>query len=424
MARRPSILFVNQFYWPDVAATAQMLTDLTEHLAADGYDVHVLAGVGAYDETTAGGAGAEVRRGVTIHRIRTTRFGRGRHVGRVADYATFYLGALRHVLRRRYDLVVTLTTPPMLPVLGAAMRRLRGVPYGVWSMDLHPEAEIALGMLAPDSAAARALHAAGDRGYGRASFVVALGPHMARRITARGVAPERVREISVWGGRDEVQPIAPEDNPLRAELGLEGRFVVMYSGNAGLAHRFDEVEAAMEALRDDDRIAFVVAGGGPRRPELEAFAAERGLGNVRFLDYFPRARLAEALSLADVHLLTLRPDMAGIAVPSKLFGAMAAGRPTAVVAPAASEPAEIVSAHGAGFVIEPGEAGLADRLRALADDPGEAAKMGAAAREAFLQAYEREVCCRAWGDLLAEHVGRPARPAPAAPEPAGAPELT
>ena len=410
MPRRPSVLFVNQFYWPDVAATAQMLTDLAEFLAADGFDVHVLAGAGAYDDTSAGPARTEVRHGGTIHRVRTTRFGRGRHVGRIADYATFYAGALAHVVRRRYDVVVTLTTPPLLPVLGAMARRLRGVRYGVWSMDLHPDAEVALGMLAPESAAARALHALNDRGYGDADFVVALGPHMARRIVAKGVAPERVREISVWGGRDEVRPLAPEDNPLRRELGLEGRFVVMYSGNAGLAHRFDEVTEAMEALRDHDRITFVVAGGGPRRPALEAFAEARGLGNVRFLDYFPRERLAEALSLADVHLLTLRPDMAGIAVPSKLFGAMAAARPTAVVAPAASEPAEIVTAHGAGFVVEPGEAGLADRLRALADDPDEVARMGAAARQAFLDGYEREGRCQAWSDLLAEHVGPPARP--------------
>ena len=407
MAPRPSILFVNQHYWPDVAATGQQLTDLAEHLAADGLDVHVLAGAGGYGRGPRGDARAEVHHGVTVHRVRTTRFGRARHVGRIVDYASFYAGALAHVVRRRYDLVVYLTTPPLLPVLGAAVRRLRGSSYGVWSMDLHPDAEVALGMIEEGSPLARALHALNDWGYGRAEFVVALGPHMARRIAAKGVEPGRIREVSVWGGRDEVTPIAPEDNPLRAELGLEGKFVVMYSGNAGLAHRFQEVMGALVELRDHERIEFVFAGGGPRRAGLEAFAQTNGLTNVRFLDYFPRERLAEALSLADVHLLTLRTDMAGIAVPSKLFGAMAAARPTAVVAPAASEPADIVETHAVGVVVLPGEPMLAGYLAYLAERPEEVARMGAEARRVFLESYEREVCCGAWAEIIAGVVGAP-----------------
>lgn len=403
MTTQPSVLFVNQHYWPDVAATGQMLTDLAEWLAANGHNIHVLTGRGGYgDSDPRGGAAREVRHGVTIHRVPTTAFGRGRTVGRIADYASFYAGALAHVLRHSYDFVVYLTTPPLLPTLGAFARTARGGRYGIWSMDLHPDAEEALGMIRPGSAASRALHALNDWGYRQAETVIALGPHMARRVSAKGVPCDRIREITVWGSRDEVRPVAPEDNPLRAELGLEDAFVVMYSGNAGLAHRFQEVMGAMVELRDHERIRFVFAGGGPRRPGLEAFAEMNGLHNVQFLDYFPRERLSEALSLADVHLLTLRPDMAGIAVPSKLFGAMAAARPTAVVAPAASEPAEIVRDHGAGFVVHPGEEGLAGGLAALADNPGRAQEMGTRARQAFLESYERDTCCAAWSRLLSE----------------------
>ena len=408
MPSRPSVLFVNQHYWPDVAATGQMLTDLAEWLAADGFDVHVLAGRSGYGggpgEPAAGAD--EERNGVTIHRVRTTSFGRGRHVGRLADYASFYSGALAHVLRRRYDLVVYLTTPPLLPTLGALARKARRGRYGIWSMDLHPDAEEALGLLTPGSAPARALHALNNRGYRNADVVVALGPYMAQRIEAKGVASDRIREISVWGGRDEIQPLAREDNPLRSELGLDDAFVVMYSGNAGLAHRFDEVKQAMVALRDDARIQFVFAGGGPRRPDLEAFAHAEGLANARFLEYFPRERLSEALSLADVHLLTLRPDMAGIAVPSKLFGSMAAARPTAVIAPAASEPAEIVREHGAGVVVHPGDDTLAAKLTDLADHPETARAMGERARQAFLEGYERDACCAAWSEMLSEVLAR------------------
>ena len=284
-------------------------------------------------------------------------------------------------------------------------------------MDLHPDAEEALGMLRPGGPLARVLHALNDRGYRDADFVVDLGAYMKARIARKGARPERLHTISVWGGRDEVRPVAPEDNGLRRELGLDDAFVVMYSGNAGLAHRFDEVVEAAYRLRDHPTVRFVFAGDGPRRREIEAATA--GLPHVRYLDYFPRERLDESLSLGDVHLLTLRDDMAGIAVPSKLFGIMAAARPVVMVGPEASEPAETICRTGIGAVVSTRPGGgerLADVLAGMAADPAAAAAAVAAAREAFLAEYEREVCCATWSDLLSEQAGRPeGRALPARP---------
>ena len=409
MSPGPSVLFVNQHYWPDIAATGQQLTDLAEYLAADGFDVHVLTGGGRYVSGTLPAPRRERRNGVTITRIRGTAFGRGTTVGRLTDYASFYASALARVVGgRRYDLVVYLTTPPLLSTLGAVARRLRGRRYGIWSMDLHPDAEEALGMLRPGGWAARALHWLNDRGTRGADAVVALGPYMNARIAGRGARADRVHTVSVWGVRDEVRPVAPEDNALRHELGLDGTFVVMYSGNAGLAHRFDEVVEAMRLLRDHPTVRFVFVGDGPRRREIEAAAAD--LPHVRYLDYFPRERLDESLSLGDLHLLTLRDDMAGIAVPSKLFGIMAAARPVAMVGPAESEPAAVILQHRIGTVHAAGPGGgaaLAERIRSAAADPARTAEAGRAGRAAFLAHYERDVCCAEWAALLRRVVHAP-----------------
>ena len=412
MARGPSILFVNQHYWPDVAATGQMLTDLAEHLAADGFDVHVLTGSAHYAGGDVAAPRTETRAGVTIHRVQTTAFGRGSHAGRLVDYLSFYLVVLaRTVAGRRFDRVVLLTTPPLLGTVGALARTLRGVRYGIWSMDLHPDAEEALGMLRPGRPWTRALHALNTWGYRRAEFVVDLGRYMQARIAAKGVPADRLHTIPVWNSADEVQPALRGASPMRTELGLDDAFVVMYSGNAGLAHRFDEVIEAMTLLRDRPDIAFVFVGGGPRRREIEAaVAADPGL-RVHLLSYVPREQLDEALALGDAHLLTLRTDMAGIAVPSKLFGIMAAGRPVLMVGPGASEPAEAIRAHDLGVVVEPGPGGgaaLADAIDRLASDPDEVAAMGRRAREAFLDDYERDVCCAAWSRLMADELRLPA----------------
>ena len=412
--RRPSVLFVNQHYAPDFASTGQHLTDLAEYLAADGFDVRVLCGQSRYLRGTLGAPRHERRNGVEVFRVPMTAFGRGRVLGRLADYATFYAQALRHVLRRRpVDLVVTLTTPPLLHAAAALGRRLRGQRYGIWSMDLHPDAEEAVGMLDPRSPLARALHALNDRGYRGADFVVDLGPFMKRRLAAKGVRPERLFTIPVWNRADEVAPVAKADNPLAHELGLEDRLVVMYSGNAGLAHRFDEVLEVMRRLKNRDDLFFLFVGSGPRRAEIEAFARLHGLRHFRYLDYFDREQLRFSLPLGDVHLVTLRDAMAGIAAPGKVYGIMAAGRPVVFVGPAASEPAATVAEAGAGFVFDttaPGDApadALEAALLALAADPAARAAMGARGRAAFLARYERDVACAQWSALLRRRAGVP-----------------
>lgn len=413
MTERPSILFVNQHYYPDFASTGQHLTDLAEHLAGEGFEVHVLCSRGRYLAGRLQAPKREVHHGVTIRRVGGTSFGRGSHLGRLADYASFYTHALRHVLLgRRFDAVVMLTTPPLLVVLGGLAHRLRGRRYGVWSMDLHPDAEEALGMIRPGGLAARFLHALNDWGYRGADFVVDLGGYMKARLRRKGVEAERLHTIPVWSKRDEILPSPAEQNPLRAELGLEGRFVVMYSGNAGLAHRFEEVLEAMRALREHPSLYFLFVGGGPRRAEIEAFIAEHGITNARYLDYFPREQLRHSLTLADVHLLTLRTDMAGIAVPGKLYGIMAAGRPTAMLGPEASEPAETIARERVGLVVEPGKKDSAERfisgLLDLAAHPDEARAMGRRARAAFLEHFEQEVACGQWATLLRRLLAEPA----------------
>jgi colanic acid biosynthesis glycosyl transferase WcaI len=407
MPGKPSLLFVNQHYYPDFASTGQHLTDLAEHLAAAGYDVSVLCSRGKYLAGSLDVPEEEVHNGVHIHRIQGTSFGRGTHLGRILDYASFYLQALLRVLRtREYDYLVMLTTPPLLGLVGAILKKLRGQRYGIWSMDLHPDAEEAVGMLNPGSPLSRLLHALNDTGYRNADFVVDLGAFMKQRLEAKGVRRDRLHTIPVWSKKDEIEPLPHEDNPLLDEWGLRDKCVVMYSGNAGLAHRFDEVLAAMRRLRDHPELFFLFIGAGPRRKEIEAFAAQHGLENYRYLDYLPREQLRYSLSAASIHLLTLRSDMAGIAVPGKLYGIMAAGRPVAMVGPEASEPAQTILRENIGFVIDPDRqreaatAQLIDKLTAFCEDNDLRAAQGTRARAAFLEQYEQEVACEMWRHLF------------------------
>ena len=206
--------------------------------------------------------------------------------------------------------------------------------------------------------------------YRKADRVVVLGPYMADRVALKEVAADRVRTIHVWRRRDEIYPIPRGSNALRKSLGLDDAFVAMYSGNLGLAHSFDEFIEAARRLRDRSDIVFLFAGAGPRLAEVKNAQRLEGLANVRFLDYVPRAQLHVSLSMADVHLISMRPEMTGIVVPGKLYGVMAAGRPAIFVGPRHCESADTIRTAGCGVTVDRGDVeGLVASLTHLAGDP-------------------------------------------------------
>jgi glycosyltransferase involved in cell wall biosynthesis len=406
-SQRGSLLFVNQHYYPDVASTGQHLTDLAEYLVRQGWSVEVVAAQGKYLAGRMPAPAREERNGVTIHRLRTASFGRSRHFGRIADYASFYVQVLvRLLFGRRHTGVVFLTTPPLLGLVGAIVKLLRGQRYGIWSMDLHPHAEIASGMLDAKSFAGRVLSAANAFGYRQADLVIDLGRYMKERIVAMGVRPDRCHTVHVWSDAREIVPTPREENPLIDRLGLRDKFVVMYSGNAGIVHDFRDILDAMRRLRDDARIHFLFVGDGPRRAEIEAYVREHDIRNFEYRGYFAREELRYSLSIADAHLVSLREPFVGISVPGKLYGIMAAGRPAIFVGPSRCESAEAVVATECGVVIDPstrtGAGQLVETLRTWSTDPAAVRALGARGRAAFEALFERERNCLEFAEVLRE----------------------
>ena len=414
MTEPPSVLFINQHYYPDFASTAQHLTDLAEHLVGEGFEVHVLCSAGHYLSGSMDVPMEETHNGVHIHRVRATAFGRETTLGRLTDYASFFLQVLWRVLTgRRYDCVVTLTTPPLIALVGTVARMVRAQSYGIWSMDLHPDAEVAVDMLDAEQLLTRFLHMLNNWAYRQADFVVDLGPYMKRRLEDKGVPTDCLHTIPVWNKRDEVYPVPDDENPLVEEVGLEDKFVVMYSGNAGLGHRFDEVLAAMKHFDGHDEIFFLFVGSGPRKEEIITFAEKNDISNVRYLPYFPREQIKYSLSLADVHLLTLYNSMAGIAVPGKLYGILAAGKPVLMLGPEASDSGETILEQDVGIVVDPQKEDPAGRfiqaVETLYNDDETRVGMGERGREVFLSHFDQEVCCDQWTDLLKEQTGATTR---------------
>jgi colanic acid biosynthesis glycosyl transferase WcaI len=394
----PSIVFLNRFYWPDVAATGQMLSDLAEDLAADGWRVTVIASAGAYDGQGGSLPREEERKGVRIRRIGGTRFGRHGIAGRVFDSLSYLGGALLCLLRLgRRDLVVAMSDPPFLTTLAVLTRWRTRARLVYWVQDLFPEIAGRLGVLDPRGIVYRAARAFARWLHQRCDLVIALGPRMARALVAAGARPERTTFVDNWADASAICPVAPEENSFLEDHGLRGRFVVLYSGNAGRAHTFDAVMHAAGLLRHETEIVFLFIGGGQRIPELRATVQREGLPNVRFLDYLPREALSGSLSAANVSLVTEDPGIEGLLVPSKTYGILASGRPILFVGSPQSDVARVVEEVDCGVIADPGDGtSLARVILGLRSDPARLARMGANARRAAEARYDRRHATRRW----------------------------
>lgn len=399
-----NVLLLNQFFHPDLSATSQLATELAEDLAAAGMGVTAVASRGSY----LGGARLPSRdrhRGVEIVRVGATSLGKGTVLRRALDYASFHAAAALALARLpRHDVVLALTTPPLLSTTALVARALRGSRLVCWVQDLYPEVAVAMGALREGSAAARAMAALTRAALARADRVVALGEGMAARCVAAGARAERTVVIPNWADPASVRPVAHEANPLREGIAGGARVVAMYSGNLGRVHDVATPLAAARLLAGRDDVRFVFVGDGARRGDVEV--AARALRNVRLLPYAPRERLAESLGAGDLHLVTLVPEAEGLVEPSKLYGIMAAGRPALLVGPEGSEAARTVRAEGCGVVLRNGDAeGLAAAIADLVARPEARLAMGARARSALEARHARTVATARFAALLREVAG-------------------
>ncbi len=404
-------VFVNRYFYPDHSATSQLLSDLAFELASnlvrDGAEVHVVTSRQRYDDPDAILAAMEVCNGVYVHRVWTTRFGRSTLLGRAMDYLTFYFSAAWCLWRtlRRDDVVVAKTDPPLISVVAMVVAKLRGATLINWVQDLFPEVAEALGVKAIH-AGAPLLRWLRNVSLRAAANNVVLGERMAARLLEQGVAPQAVTIIHNWSDSEAIHPVATQENTLRDEWSMSGKFVVGYSGNMGRAHEFETLLNAAEMLHSDASIVFVFIGAGAQRPLVEEMVRRRGLANVIFKPYQPRERLALSLSVPDLHVISLRPELEGLIVPSKFYGIAAAGRPTLFIGDTEGEIALILRKNHCGVAAAIGDVDAVVReIRSMTHhQPQLTVLQGGNARRLFEQRFTQSYAFSAWRQVLRQQL--------------------
>ena len=336
------VLLLNQFFYPDLAASAQLMTDLAIVLAKTGAEVTALTSQSSYIGASRYPARGNVE-GVRILRVPSTNYGRGSVVGRMTDYLSYYAScAAQMSLLQQPHVCISLSNPPLVSLLGAGAKlaSLAKARFIYWVQDLYPDIAVQFGLLSKASPVTLGLEALSRTALRVADAVVVLEEAMAARVVSKGVRRDKVHIIPNWSDGDEIGQIDPRENWFLDRHALRGAFVVLYSGNMGRGHEFETLLGAAHQLTSRRDIVFLFIGEGAKLSEIEAFAKTHP--NVRLLPYQRRDDLPYSLGSGGICAITLSDGLEGMIVPSKLYGGLAARKPVLFIGPAASEVARVL----------------------------------------------------------------------------------
>jgi colanic acid biosynthesis glycosyl transferase WcaI len=386
-----NLVFVHSLFYPDYSAGSQMLSDLAFYLAKKGMSITVITSRQIYD-----GSGVLLPRyeeinNVKIFRTWSTTFGRKTYVGRICDYLSLEVSLIFKLFRitKKQTIVILMTDPPLLNIIARPIIGFKGGKVVNWLQDLFPEVAVGAGVLKKSSFINIALTKLRNIALNRSANNIVIGHIMQDYLLKAGIDHKKILRIPNWADGSAIRPLFRDENSIRLEWGLKDKFIVGYSGSLGKAHDFSTFLSAIEQLQHESHICFLFIGGGVGMRQLEKHVFENKLKNVLFKPYQPREILHLTLSVADIHWVTLEPQMEGFIVPSKIYGILAAGRPIIFVGNKESELSIEVINLKCGVGVEIGDTeSLVGLIKTYSTDIESIQKMGQCGREAFEELYD------------------------------------
>ncbi|MEH2078341.1 MAG: glycosyltransferase family 4 protein [Nostoc sp.] len=395
---------ITQFFPPDYAPTGQLIEELVKQLGQQGVDIEVFTSQPGYafdSQTTA--LAVERMGGIRIQRSRTAQLWPGRIRGKAVNGVLYTLRAVLYMLRawRRSNILLVTTAPPFLPIIGYLAYLVFRLPYVCILYDLYPDIAIALGVVSKHNWLARLWRAINKQIWLNAKGIVVLSPAMKQQVLAN--CPQVADKISVihsWANPELIVPIAKQENWFALKHNLVNKFTVLYSGNMGRCHDMATMLQAAQLLLDEP-VHFVCIGGGAKKDELIQEVNQLGLLNFTFLPYQDKQVLPYSLTACDLSLVSVDASTESLVVPSKLYSALASGRPIAVICSQYSYLRQLIAEANCGSTFDNGDShALAQFIRLLSRDRQLGERMGKAGRQYLRSHFTPKIISQQYLDVL------------------------
>jgi glycosyltransferase involved in cell wall biosynthesis len=410
-----TLLVLSQVYVPDPTSVGQHMADAAAAMAARGYRVVTLAANRGYNDPSVKYESREVIDGVEIRRLPFSSFGKRSIAIRILAALSFVTQCtIRGLFTRNLHGILVSTSPPICSVAALVISWLRPrarITY--WVMDLNPDQMVEMGWISPRSPIVKIFDWFNRRILKRATNVITLDRYMAERVLRKVDIRDKLTVAPPWPHEDHLDAVPHETNPFRAKHDLQGKFVIMYSGNHSVCTPLRTILEAALRLEDQDELVFMFIGAGTGKKEVDDLIAQRQPRNIRSLPYQPFSEVKYSLSAADVHLVVIGNQEVGSRHPCKIYGAMALGRPVLLVGPDPCHASDLIAKGDIGWHVQHGDVDRATTVieQIVASEPRELAQRGARAQQEVVDRLSKVRLCGQFSDLIERSMNGEARAA-------------
>lgn len=404
------ILYVSQYFPPEMGAPAARVSELSRYWAQMRHEVTVLTG---FPNHPTGVVPPEYRsrlrrllyreewEGVRVERTWLWPLPNRKTTERILNYSSFCLSAaLRGSFLPRPQIVIGTSPQLLCGLAGWWISRAQSVPFVLEVRDLWPESLEAVGVSGQQSAMNRVLGAIARFLYRHSEHIVVVTNAFKDHLVREYAVPPK--KISVVENGVETDLFTPDcdASAVRRELGLAQSFVVSYIGTFGNAHGLGVVLDAADRLRENPHIRFLLVGEGAEKESIAASARTRGLHNIEVRDQYPRERVPGLICASDVCLVPLKDSpVFQTVVPTKMLEFMSCAKP--VVLGVRGEAAGILTEAKGGIVVTPGSVDeLVAAISTLHSDEGLRLRLGVSARSFILQSRSRRKTAEIYAHVL------------------------
>lgn len=403
------IIIYSYNYYPEPIGIAPLMTELAEGLVKRGHEVRVVTGMPNYPERQIYNNYqgklymTELRNGVAIQRSYVLVRPRPNLLERVILDASFVVSSFIHALRGKRPDVVFLTSPPLpIAVPAALLGWLHRCPVILNLQDIIPEAAIHVGLL-KNKKLIWVFEGLEKFAYRTATKISIIADQFAENLINKGVPAKKLVTIPNWVDTEFIHPLPKEHNYFRDKYQLEGKFVLMYSGNIGLTQGLETVVKAAKLLAHVPNLVVVIVGEEKAIGRLLKFAQDLGANNVVVAPFQPRERLPKMLAAMDVGLVIQKQNVIAFNMPSKIQPILASGRPIIASVPLNGTAAEVVRSSSGGLVVPPEDVNaLAGAMWELYKDREKAENLGKCGREYALKHYSFQQALDTYENLFLE----------------------
>jgi glycosyltransferase involved in cell wall biosynthesis len=405
-AAKRKLWVVTELYYPEDNQTGYYLTGIAEGLTED-FDVKVICGQPNYAARGTRAPKREIHRDVEIFRVWGTTLDKDVLIFRLVNMLTLGISMFFKSLFKigKNEDVLVVSAPPSLPFGTAIAAKLRGAEYNLIIQDKYPEILTAVGKAKPESFFVQALNRLNTRLYDGAKRIAVVGRDMKKLVgdqMSENVADRtKIAVIQNWAALEEVEPLPRDCNHILKEFNLSDKFVFLYAGNMGHPQDLESIVECAAKLKSDSRFHFLFIGSGVKRKWLESEVSEKQLPNVTVLPPRPRSEQKIFLNACDVGLVPLVNRMSGVAMPSRTYNFLAAGKPILALTEADSEVANVIEEDRVGWYVPPHDPErLLETIYEIYTERNNLQAIGERARRTALEKYSAEAAIEKFKKLM------------------------